>query len=373
MGRRCVLLLTLLPALQAVLLYQVAQSACPCSEESLCQPVSSPPGRKEILGFVVSSSNWKEYNWTEITTLAMFTDFSSDLICYAHARGVRVVIFGSYPVTNLSNEDQRTAWVKSQLEKVQQLYADGINIDIEYPTQNSTNQSSLLTQLVSEVYTAFKSSNKNYQVTFDVAWSPNCIDERCYQYDQLAKWTDFLVIMAYDERSQIYGPCIASANSALPTTAHGVQQYLGLGISASNLVLGLPWYGYDYPCLSLSDDNICTIPNVPFRGVNCSDAAGKQIGYSDIRELIRSSTAIVVRNTTLESFYFDYKMNGTTHQVWYDDPESLQLKYMYAKQKELRGLAFWNVDMLDYSDSPRAKKLTAEMWAAIAVFLDDKN
>ncbi len=108
----------------------------------------------------------------------------------------------------------------------------------------------------------------------DVAWSPKCIDERCYDVLALSKMVDFLVVMSYDERSQIHGPCIASANSALDTTASGLSDYVSLGIDPGNLVMGVPWYGYNYPCLSLSADNVCTIKEVPFRGVNCSDAAG---------------------------------------------------------------------------------------------------
>ena len=33
--------------------------------------------------------------------------------------------------------------------------------------------------------------------------------------------TDFLIVMSYDERSQIYGPCIAGPNSAFGTTFKG--------------------------------------------------------------------------------------------------------------------------------------------------------
>lgn len=56
-------------------------------------------------------------------------------------------------------------------------------------------------------------------------------------------------------------------------------------------VLGLPWYGYDYPCvpppgtphaLPKLGDDLCAIPTVPFRGASCSDAAGAQIRYADI-------------------------------------------------------------------------------------------
>ena len=114
------------------------------------------------------------------------------------------------------------------------------------------------------------------QVTFDVAWSPNCTDGRCYDAVGLSRNTDFLVVMAYDERSQIYDSCIASANSAGSTTASGVQSYLDLGIKAEKLVLGLPWYGYNYPCINLTSD-VCYIKPVPFRGASCSDAAGMYV------------------------------------------------------------------------------------------------
>ena len=318
-------------------------------------------------------TNWMYYNWSEITTLAMFTDFNSSLLCYAHSKGVRVVPYGSYPVSELIDIEKRRAWTQNQLKLVQELHADGLNIDIEDPTRNNTNDTYLLTVFVEEIYTAFKNANENYQVTFDLAWSPDCIDGRCYQAKEIADITDFVVIMAYSERSQIFGPCIASANSGFPTTAKGVQEYLDLGIPANKLVLGLPWEGCDYPCLSLMKDNVCTIPRVPFRGANCSDAVAGVRSYGNIRELILNSTVTVYWNETLQSPYLDYKDPETSqeHQVWYDNVESLTIKYNYARQQQLRGLAFWSVDRLDYSDTPRAKKETAEMWKAISVFLHD--
>ncbi len=112
------------------------------------------------------------------------------------------------------------------------------------------------------------------QVTYDVAWSPNCTDGRCYEVEKFADIVDFLIVMSYDEQSQIYGPCVASANSPLPKTELGIKQYLDLGISPSKLVLGQPWYGYDYPCIDVRPGDVCYIKKVPFRGVPCSDAAG---------------------------------------------------------------------------------------------------
>ena len=71
---------------------------------------------------------------------------------------------GNYPISELSNVEKRSNWVKSQLNRVISQYADGINIDIEDPTRNGTNDTHLLTELVGEVYSAFKSVNQNYQV-----------------------------------------------------------------------------------------------------------------------------------------------------------------------------------------------------------------
>lgn len=59
------------------------------------------------------------------------------------------------------------------------------------------------------------------QLTVDVAWSPDGIDSRYYDYKRIAMATDFVFIMAYDEQSQIRGPCIAGANSAIFNALHG--------------------------------------------------------------------------------------------------------------------------------------------------------
>ena len=87
--------------------------------------------------------------------------------------------------------------------------------------------------------------------------------------------------------------------------------------------------------------------------------------------MIRNSIAFVQWNATLEASFFNYKAkDGQQHQVWYDDTKSLSLKYIYADQQKMKGLAFWNVDQLDYSNTPRAKFLTEEMWETINVFFE---
>ena len=41
------------------------------------------------------------------------------------------------------------------------------------------------------------------------------------------------------------------------TFSTGVQRYLDIGVPANTLVLGVPWYGYHYPCLAMSAVRFC--------------------------------------------------------------------------------------------------------------------
>ena len=83
---------------------------------------------------------------------------------YYQMMQVRVVLSGSYPISELSNVTRRRAWIADRLQQVSQAHADGFNLDIEEPTRQGTDDTQLLTEFVGEFYTAFKKANENYQV-----------------------------------------------------------------------------------------------------------------------------------------------------------------------------------------------------------------
>lgn len=77
--------------------------ACPCAEPSLCEPIKGVP-KNEVFGFVTSMTNWPGYNWTLLTTVALFADMNNSLLCHAHLNGVRVVLSASYNTSQLSDQ-----------------------------------------------------------------------------------------------------------------------------------------------------------------------------------------------------------------------------------------------------------------------------
>lgn len=78
-------------------------------------------------------------------------------------------------------------------------------------------------------------------MSVDTAWSVPCKDHRCYDYAGLANASDFLFIMGYDIRSQIWesDDCIAWANAGIDDLRGGLVNYTELlHISPWKLVLG---------------------------------------------------------------------------------------------------------------------------------------
>ena len=58
--------------------------------------------------------------------------------------------------------------------------------------------------------------------------------------------------------------------------------------------------------------------------------------------------------------------DGTTHQVWYDDPHSLTLKYEKAIDLDLRGVGMWHAECVDYASAePDEIKAVKQMWDAL--------
>ncbi|GAM29111.1 hypothetical protein SAMD00019534_122870, partial [Acytostelium subglobosum LB1] len=345
-----------------------AAAACPCSDTSLCQPLTVGP-RQEFLGFT-TGPNYEQFDWSHLTTLGVYYNIDPQLLCVAHSHNVRLVNGVAFPIDQLGNTQAQEQWIQQQIQWVQENNFDGINFDIEDPIwPNMTLTSALLTAFIAQTTYEFKQVNPNYQVTADVSWSPNCIDGRCYDFFGLSQATDFLVVMDYDLRSQVFSDqCTASANSPLDLVTQGMINFTNIGVPANKLVMAVPWYGYTYQCLgdSLSIDTIvCPIALVPFLGVNCSDAAGKQFPYSQIVEMLANQSLVSTGelwSDELSSPFFNYMLeSGQLNQVWYDNPESLSIKVSMAKKLGLRGVSVWVLDFLSTAQPTE----TQMMWDAM--------
>ena len=125
----------------------LAAPACPCKDETLCDPIRGPPVKeKEVFGFVSDASSLEEMNWTSATTIAWG---SIDSVCQAHRHGARVVL-ASPQVVLTNNVTSRKSWISEALISVRNSFADGIVFDFESPLQVGSAQVEMYTALVRE-------------------------------------------------------------------------------------------------------------------------------------------------------------------------------------------------------------------------------
>lgn len=334
------------------------------------------PAEPEVYAFSITQ-NWPAYPWTSglLTSVCAFNGYNASLMCTAHAHTVRVTVLAPYPPTELHNDAYLQGFITQQITNAQFGFYDGINFDYEDPITTAADAAAL-THVMNATSLAVKAAlGSTFQVTADLAWSPDCIDNRCYDYAGIAAVVDKVFIMSYDLRSQVWppAPCVAGANDALPLVEAGVANYTAkYGVAASDMILGVPFYGFDYECVGNISPTapVCPIQKVPFQGAPCSDAAGMPTDYRDIMPMVPAASTGVVWDNSTSTPYFNYVApGGAVHQVVYDNPASLTLKYQYAKAAGLGGVGMWNIDSVDWlSTDPTVKAQTAAMWNALAAF-----
>jgi len=350
-------------------------SSCPCKDTSYCNLISGPPvaPNGELFGFVGVNTDPASLNWTHITTVAW--GFGAKMMCEAHKNGARVVVSSpSVNLTLLSNDAARSKWVAKAVQMVLQGFYDGIVFDYESPQSKGSIGGQTYAKVISDTRDALHHISSSYQVSTCVAWSPDNIDGRDYPMNKLSDASDLLYVMDYDTRSQIFDACLASANAPVPGMIKGIQRYLDLGIPSKKLILGTPWYGYHYPCLSGTtlNDRYCPIKSVPFRGVNCSDAAGNELDFAKIRNIYYKHLNETVhgRDTNMNAPYFNtYRMSSNgkidrtmIDQYWYDDAIDLRVKYSWAKRNDLGGVGPYCLSMVAESFNQEEAR---DMWSSL--------
>ncbi len=314
---------------------------------------------KEIFGYhpYWMGTAWQNYNYNLLTTIAYFSAEAtatgglsnlhgwpvSGLINMAHSNGVDVVLvvtlFNSTHLTTLlSSATNRQNLINNLISQVQAGNADGVNVDFEsMPASQKQNMVTFITDLTD----AFHDSIPGSQVTLAmpaVDWSD------AWDYQALAQVSDGLFIMGYDfhySGSSTTG-AVAPLIGGTYNITNTINTYLNeTGGLADKLILGCPYYGYEWSSSSGSAGSSTT-------------GTGTAKFYSAQEPLAQSYGKLWDSNS--QTPWYRYQ-NPSWYQGWYDDSLSLSLKYDLAIQNNLKGIGMW---ALGYDGS------NSELWEALA-------
>ncbi|MHA1731200.1 MAG: glycosyl hydrolase family 18 protein [Promethearchaeota archaeon] len=256
-----------------------------------------------------------------------------DVINQTHQNGSKVVLtatmFSSSDIhTLLASASYRTAAVNNLLAEVRAGNADGVCIDFENPEQSG--DGALLVQFIQELNDTFKTARPDYHVSL-------CTPPKdwwgTYDYYNLAPHLDGFMLMAYGYAgswSSNAGPIAPLEGGSLNinSSVHDILED-GSGVTPEKVILGLPFYGYDFQVTGTSE-------KAPTRD------SGSSRTYSAVMDLIATYSPTVHYDATSETAWFNYvKAGDGDRQVWFDNATSFDAKCQYALDENLSGIGIW--------------------------------
>ncbi|MHA2101699.1 MAG: glycosyl hydrolase family 18 protein, partial [Candidatus Kariarchaeaceae archaeon] len=256
-----------------------------------------------------------------------------DVINAVHNAGNKVILtvtlFDFNDIHTLLTSYKTTA-VNNLLAQVQAGNADGINIDFEMP--KTSGDDVLLVEFMEILYNTFKSARNDYHVSIA---SPSVDWWGTWDYEELNNYVDAFMIMAYGyyyKGSLKAGP-LSPLERPLSTydVNWSVNDYISKGASKSKIILGLPFYGLNFPVTSTNKH----------ADRDTSRGNAESPTYSSVMNIISTYNPTIFYDDDYETAWFNYDRGEGDRQVWFDNYTSLERKFDYVNDRELGGLGIW--------------------------------
>ncbi len=258
-----------------------------------------------------------------------------------------VTLFANH-ATFLESASSKQQLIDNLISLIGNRSAKGINIDFEsVPSAQKTNLTNFIIDLSQQMHNALPGSIVSIDLPA-VDWNST------FEVGVMSAYVDYFMIMGYDYYWK--GSAQAGPNSPLYTfnnnydynLSKSISFYTHAGVSSQQLILGIPYYGREWPTENSSIPSNTT-------------ANGNTITYKSIKTNSSGHYSTRHWNTNSKTPYYVYN-DGEWNQCFSDDEESLRLRYDMVHYRGLAGIGIW---ALGYDDG------YTELWDAIADKLTD--
>ncbi|MFC0274564.1 LysM peptidoglycan-binding domain-containing protein [Metabacillus herbersteinensis] len=267
-------------------------------------------------------------------TLKLTYQVDPNFVETMHQRGVRVVPF----LSNHWNREVGRAMLQNKELAVQQIAdaierynLDGVNVDIENVTDADRDNYTEFVRLLRQKIPSTK------EVSVAVAANPNGWKtgwHGSYDYTNLAKYADYLMIMSYDES---YPGGKAGPVASYSWVEKSIQYALNQQVAADKIVVGVAHFGRYW--------------------IEGASYGGHGISNSKIEELIEKYNGTVVFDEISKTpkalitikegdpltVVGGSSLRPGTYTIWYDNEESIRHKLSLVSQYNLRGVGNWSI------------------------------
>ncbi|SDZ23363.1 Spore germination protein YaaH [Evansella caseinilytica] len=267
-------------------------------------------------------------------TLKVTAQFDPVFVQNMHAQGIRVVPFLSNHWDReigramLHNREQATRQI---VDFVIRNNLDGVNVDIENITHADREHFTDFVRLLREKMPSSK------EVSVAVAANPNGWTQGwhgAYDYRELAKYADYLMIMTYDE-SYYGGP--PGPVASLPWVERSIQYAISQGVPKNKIVIGLAHYGRFWR--------------------EGSTVGGHGISNAQIQEMLRKyehtitfdqasqsvKAVVTIRPNDPKTYIMGAALEPGTYTIWYENDDSYRAKVALVQKYGIKGVGHWSI------------------------------
>jgi peptidoglycan-N-acetylglucosamine deacetylase len=209
----------------------------------------------------------------------------------------------------LHSPSEQAKLIKSLHEQIKRHGFDGINIDFENLNKDDRD---LLTQFMKELYQVFHADGLS--VSIDVPPANEAFD-----YKELEKYTDQIILMSYDENVINPGPIASSSwfNKNLEK------------VSKEKLIVGLGNYGYDWDWENQQE--------------------GEVVSFDDVMRIAEKANLNIQWDDLSQTPYLKYMDKDKLHEIWFLDSATFFNQLKMSSEAGAQGIALWRLGSEDPS------------------------
>lgn len=253
--------------------------------------------------------------------------------------------------------DARQRFATSCITFMKQNGFDGIDVDWEYPdgSEQKGNFTAMLAEIRSQLDAVGSGDGKHYVLT--IAGSAGPAHYVNLELDRLVPYVDWINLMAYafhgtwSPTTNFNAPLFASSTDPssmiqriVYNTDAAVQAYLGAGVPADKIVVGVPFYGYGWKGVpdinhGLYQQSVGLPDGTRAKGV---------FTYRDLKNRFIGTYQRYWHDEAQVPWLYDPTAGI---MITYDDPTSLAVKADYIRSHGLGGAMIWELSTDDVNHS----------------------
>ncbi len=224
----------------------------------------------------------------------------------------------------VSSDDSQKKLIANALQLINAKNLDGINIDFEYTGAIDPKLTAGFNRFIASLHNELQRQIPGSLLTVDT-YASSGAGRGFFDVESLSDNSDGLIVMGYDFHTPLSDPGPISPMDGTDINILGLMQSYLEKVSPDKLILGVPYYGYDWVVSPVGKGSI----------------ENSIVSYAEIAFNSRKSPIAWDDVSQTPSYQYTDPTTNEVHEVHFENTRSLGVKYDFINKKALKGVGIW--------------------------------